>query len=64
VPYDGEQKAREDVRTGKLDDAVLSPGSIRAACSRRTLGIGLVVDNTDEAISNSVGAKMQSLVDR
>jgi ABC-2 type transport system permease protein len=64
VAYDDEQKAREDVRTGKLDGAVIIP----AQYSRRVLAgdspaIGLVVDNSDQTMSNSLEAEMQSLVD-
>jgi ABC-2 type transport system permease protein len=64
VSYDNEDKAREDVRTGKLDGAVIIP----AQYSRRVLAgdspsIGLVVDNTDQTMSNSLEAEMQSLVD-
>lgn len=63
VPYDDEQQAREDVRTGKIDGAVIIP----AQYSRRVLAgdspsIGLVVDNTDQVMSNSLEAEMQSLV--
>jgi ABC-2 type transport system permease protein len=52
------------VRTGKLDGAVIIP----AQYSRRVLAgdspsIGLVVDNTDQTMSNSLEAEMQSLVD-
>ena len=48
IPYQDEQKAREDVRTGKIDAAVIIPMQY----SRRVLAgdsphIGLVVDNTD-----------------
>lgn len=64
VPYDNEEKARDDVRTGKLDGAVIIP----AQYSRRVLAgdsptIGLVVDNTDQTMSSSLEAEMQSLVD-
>ncbi|MGI8770801.1 MAG: ABC transporter permease [Acidobacteriaceae bacterium] len=64
VPYSDEEKAREDVRTGKLDGAVIIP----AQYSRRVLAgdspsIGLVVDNSDQTMSNSLEAEMQSLVD-
>jgi ABC-2 type transport system permease protein len=64
VPYDDEQKAREDVRTGKIDGAVIIP----AQYSRRVLAgdspaIGLVVDNSDQTMSASLEAEMQSLVD-
>jgi ABC-2 type transport system permease protein len=64
VAYDDEQKAREDVRTGKIDAAVVIP----AQYSRRVLAgdspsIGLVVDNSDQALSGSLEAEMQSVVD-
>ncbi len=64
VAYDDEQKAREDVRTGKIDGAVIIP----AQYSRRVLAgdspaIGLVVDNSDQTMSASLEAEMQSLVD-
>jgi len=64
VPYSNEQQAREDVRTGKIDGAVIIP----AQYSRRVLAgdspeIGLVVDNTDQTMSNALESEMQSLVD-
>jgi ABC-2 type transport system permease protein len=64
VAYEDEQKAREDVRTGKIDAAVIIP----AQYSRRVLAgdspaIGLVVDNSDQTMSSSLEAEMQSLVD-
>jgi len=64
VPYNDEQKAREDVRTGKIDGAVIIP----AQYSRRVLAgdspaIGLVVDNSDQTMSASLEAEMQSLVE-
>ncbi len=64
VPYDDEVKAREDVRTGKIDGAVIIPRQY----SRRVLAgdspaIGLVVDNTDQVMSASLEAEMQSLVE-
>jgi ABC-2 type transport system permease protein len=64
VSYDNEAQARDDVRTGKLDGAVIIP----AQYSRRVLAddspqIGLVVDNTDQTMSSSLETEMQSLVD-
>ena len=64
VPYQNEQQAREDVRTGKIDGAVIIPKQY----SRRVLAgdspdIGLVVDNTDQTMSGALEAEMQSLVD-
>ena len=63
VSYDNEAQARDDVRTGKIDGAVIIP----AQYSRRVLAsdspqVGLVVDNTDQTMSNSLEAEMQSLV--
>ncbi|MGH9616804.1 MAG: ABC transporter permease [Acidobacteriaceae bacterium] len=63
-PYQNEKKAQEDVRTGKLDAAVIIP----AQYSRRVLAgdspkIGLVVDNTDLTTSSGIEEEMQSLVD-
>jgi ABC-2 type transport system permease protein len=64
VPYNDEREAREDVRTGRIDGAVIIP----AQYSRRVLAgdspaIGLVVDNSDQTMSSSLEAEMQSLVD-
>lgn len=64
VPYENEARAREDVRAGKIDGAVIIP----VQYSRRVLAgdspqIGLVVDNTDQTMSNSLEGEMQSLVD-
>jgi ABC-2 type transport system permease protein len=64
VAYDDEQRAREDVRNGKIDGAVIIP----AQYSRRVLAgdspaIGLVVDNSDQTLSGALQAEMQSLVD-
>ncbi len=64
VPYDNERQAREDVRTGKIDAAVIIPMQY----SRRVLAgdspkLGLVVDNSDQFMSSSLEAQMQSLVD-
>jgi ABC-2 type transport system permease protein len=59
-----ERQAREDVRTGKLDAALIIP----AQYSRRVLAgnspkLGLVVDNSDQFMSSSLEAEMQSLAD-
>jgi ABC-2 type transport system permease protein len=64
LPYDDERRAREDVRTGKLDAAVIIP----AQYSRRVLAgnspkVGLVVDNSDQFMSSSLETEMQSLID-
>jgi len=64
VPYTDEQQAQNDVRTGKIDGAVIIP----AQYSRRVLAgesprIGLVVDNSDQITSGALEEEMQSLVD-
>lgn len=64
VPYSDEKTAREDVRTGKIDGAVIIPSQY----SRRVLAgddpeIGLVVDNTDQTMSGSLETEMKSVVD-
>jgi len=64
VTYNDEQTAQNDVRTGKIDAAVIIP----AQYSRRVLAgesphIGLVVDNSDQFVSGSLESEMQSLVD-
>jgi ABC-2 type transport system permease protein len=56
-------KAREDVRTGKVDAAVVIP----AQYSRRVYAddaprLGLVVDNSDQFTSASLEAEMQALI--
>src|ERR1017187_6791075 len=63
VDYTDENKAREDVRTGKVDAAVIIP----AQYSRRVYAhdapqIGFVVDNSDLFTSSSLEGEMQSLV--
>ncbi len=64
IPYADETQAKEDVRTGKVDAAVIIP----AQYSRRVYAedaprIGLVVDNSDQIMSGSIESEMQSLVD-
>ncbi len=64
VTYTNEQTAKDDVRTGKIDAAVIIP----AQYSRRVLAgesphIGLVVDNSDQFVSGTLESEMQSLVD-
>ncbi len=64
IPYSDEETAKEDVRTGKIDAAVIIPKQY----SRRVLAgdsphIGLVVDNSDQFVSGSLESEMQSLVD-
>jgi ABC-2 type transport system permease protein len=63
VEYTDEVKAREDVRTGKIDAAVIIPAQYsRRVYSQNAPVIGLVVDNTDPFSSSSIEAEMQALV--
>jgi ABC-2 type transport system permease protein len=64
IPCESEKQAQEDVRNGRLDAAVVIPPQY----SRRFLAgenptLGLVVDNSDQFISGSLEAEMQSLTD-
>jgi ABC-2 type transport system permease protein len=64
VPYDDEFHAREDVRTGKLDAAVVIPTQYsRRVYAKNAPQIGLVVDNSDQFMSSSIEGEMQALVD-
>jgi ABC-2 type transport system permease protein len=64
VNYDDEKQAREDVRTGKVDAAVIIPAQYsRRVYAQDTPSIGLVVDNSDQFLSSSLEGEMQSLVD-
>jgi len=63
-PYADEVHAREDVRTGKIDAAVVIPKEFsRRYYSQDAPKIGLVVDNSDQFMSSSLESEMQSLVD-
>ncbi len=64
VNYDNEIQAREDVRTGRLDAAVIIPAQFsRRVYSQDAPKLGLVVDNSDQFMSSSLESEMQSLVD-
>lgn len=61
--YVSEVQAREDVRTGKIDAAVIIPKQYsRRVAAEDAPRVGLVVDNTDQFTSSSVEAEMQSLI--
>ncbi len=63
IEYKDELQAREDVRTGKIDAAVVIPAQYsRRVYSNNAPEIGLVVDNSDQFMSGSLEAEMQSLV--
>jgi ABC-2 type transport system permease protein len=62
--YDNEVQAREDVRTGRLDAAIIIPAQFsRRVYSQDAPKLGLVVDNSDQFTSASLEGEMQSLVD-
>jgi ABC-2 type transport system permease protein len=62
--YANEVQAREDVRTGKIDAAVIIPAQYsRRVYSQDAPKLGFVVDNSDLFTSGSLEAEMQSLVD-
>jgi ABC-2 type transport system permease protein len=64
INYDDETQAKEDVRTGKVDAAVIIPAQYsRRVYSQDAPRIGLVVDNSDQIMSGSIESEMQSLVD-
>lgn len=64
VPYDDETTAREDVRTGRVDAAVIIPAQYsRRVYAQDAPKLGLVVDNSDQFMSSSLEAELQSLVD-
>ncbi len=63
VNYSDEMQAREDVRTGKVDGAVVIPAQYsRRVYAQDAPRIGFVVDNTDQFTSGSLEAEMQALV--
>jgi ABC-2 type transport system permease protein len=63
LEYTDEDKAREDVRTGKVDGAIVIPAQYsRRVYSQDAPQLGFVVDNSDQFTSGSLEAEMQSLV--
>ena len=63
VEYANEVEAREDVRTGKIDAAVIIPVQYsRRVYAQDAPKLGLVVDNTDQFSAGSIEAEMQALV--
>jgi ABC-2 type transport system permease protein len=64
VDYEDEFHAREDVRTGRLDAALIIPAQYsRRIYAQSAPRIGLVVDNSDQFMSSSLEGEMQSLVE-
>jgi ABC-2 type transport system permease protein len=63
VNYTDERLAREDVRTGKIDAAVVIPAQYsRRVYAQDAPRIGFVVDNSDQFTSASLEAEMQAVV--
>ncbi len=55
VPYDSDKQAMEDVRTGKLDGAIIIPPEYsRRVYEENHPRIALVVDNTDNFMSSTL----------
>jgi ABC-2 type transport system permease protein len=64
VDYSNEVQAREDVRTGKIDAAIIIPTQYsRRVYAQDAPRLGLVVDNSDQFTSSSIESELQSLVD-
>ncbi len=62
--YQSEVQAREDVRTGKIDAAIIIPAQYsRRVYEQDAPKLGFVVDNSDLFTSSALEGEMQSLVD-
>jgi ABC-2 type transport system permease protein len=63
VEYTSEVQAREDVRTGRIDAAVIIPAQYsRRVYAQNAPNVGLVVDNSDQFTSGSLEAEMQLVI--
>ncbi len=63
VEYTSEMQAREDVRTGKIDAAVIIPAQYsRRVYAQNAPNVGLVVDNSDQFTSGSLEGEMQLII--
>jgi ABC-2 type transport system permease protein len=64
VDYADEELARNDVRTGKIDAAIVIPAQYsRRVYAQDAPRLGLVVDNSDQFTSSSIESEVQSVVD-
>jgi ABC-2 type transport system permease protein len=64
VRYASDKEAQEDVRSGRLDAAVVIPAQFsRKVYAGSGPALGLVVDNSDAFLSSSLQAKLQELTD-
>ena len=63
ITYADEVAAREDVRTGRIDAAVIIPNQFsRRVYAKDAPALALVVDNSDQFMSGSLEGEMQLLV--
>ncbi len=64
IPYASDKKAQEDVRSGRLDAAIIIPPQFsRRVYAGENPSLGLVVDNSDQFLSSSLTAEIQSLTE-
>ena len=64
VPYNDEVRAREDVRQGRLEGALIIPPQFsRRFYAGENPRLGIVVDNSDQFMSAAIEQKMKELVD-
>jgi len=62
IPYDSDQQAKEDVRTGRLDGAIIIPPEYsRRVYEDNHPRIALIVDNTDNFMSSTLEDLFTSL---
>ena len=62
VPYSDENRAREDVRTGKVDAAVIIPPQYSARVYEKNRPrIALIVDNSDNFMSSTMEEKLAGI---
>jgi ABC-type multidrug transport system permease subunit len=64
VPYDNEVRAREDVRDGKIQGAVIIPAQYsKMVYEKNHPRIALIVDNSDNFMSSSLEDKLTGVTD-
>ena len=64
IPYDSDKQAMEDVRTGKLDGAIIIPPEYsRRVYEQNHPRIALIVDNTDNIMSSTLEDEMTAVTD-
>jgi len=64
IPYDDEVKAREDVRNGKIQGAVIIPAQYsKMVYEKNHPRIALIVDNSDNFMSSTMETTLSQLTD-